>query len=99
MINKTEIEKAQNSWGNGIITIGKLKDNPKYLIEKIIEDFRFKTPNKLPKICSLISGYFSYDAIRYIEKIPNNCKTSIERIVFTSRRPVNNPNNPAKKIC
>ena len=29
MINKTEIEKAQNSWGNGIITIGKLKDNQK----------------------------------------------------------------------
>ena len=29
MIDKTEIEKAQNSWGNGIITIGKLKDNPK----------------------------------------------------------------------
>ena len=29
MINKTEIEKAQNSWGNGIVTIGKLKDNPK----------------------------------------------------------------------
>ena len=29
MINKTEIEKAQESWGSGIITIGKLKDNPK----------------------------------------------------------------------
>ena len=29
MIEKTEIEKAQESWGNGIITIGKLKDNPK----------------------------------------------------------------------
>ena len=29
MIKKIEIEKAQNSWGNGIITIGKLKDNPK----------------------------------------------------------------------
>ena len=29
MINKTEIEKAQESWGNGITTIGKLKDNPK----------------------------------------------------------------------
>ena len=28
MIKKIEIEKAQNSWGNGIITIGKLKDNP-----------------------------------------------------------------------
>ena len=29
MINKTEIEKVQESWGNGITTIGKLKDNPK----------------------------------------------------------------------
>ena len=56
----------------------KLKDKPKYLIEKIIEDFKFKTPNKLPKICSLISGYFSYDAIRYIEKIPNNCKDDLK---------------------
>ena len=51
----------------------KLKDKPKILIEKIIEDFRFETPKSLPKICSLISGYFSYDSIRYIEKIPNNC--------------------------
>ena len=56
----------------------KLKDKPKYLIEKIIEDFKFKTPKKLPKICSLISGYFSYDAIRYIEKIPNNCKDDLK---------------------
>ena len=56
----------------------KLKDKPKYLIEKIIEDFNFKTPKKLPKICSLISGYFSYDAIRYIEKIPNNCKDDLK---------------------
>ena len=51
----------------------KLKEKPKDLIEKIIEDFRFETPKNLPKICSLISGYFSYDSIRYIEKIPNNC--------------------------
>ena len=48
------------------------------MIEKIIEDFKFKTPYKLPKICSLISGYFSYDAIRYIEKIPNNCKDDLK---------------------
>ena len=46
----------------------KLKDNPDQLIEKIIEDFKFETPKSLPKICSLISGYFSYDSIRYIEK-------------------------------
>ena len=26
----------------------------------------------------MISGYFSYDAIRYIEKIPNNCKDDLK---------------------
>ena len=55
----------------------KLKERPENLIEKIIEDFNFDTPKNLPKICSLISGYFSYDSIRYIEKIPNNCKNDL----------------------
>ncbi len=55
----------------------KLKDKPENLIEKIIEDFKFKTPKNLPNICSLISGYFSYDSIRYIEKIPNSCKDDL----------------------
>ena len=55
-----------------------LKEKPEYLIEKIIEDFKFETPKNLPKICSLISGYFSYDSIRYVEKIPNNCKNDLK---------------------
>jgi anthranilate synthase component I len=55
----------------------KLKDKPNLLIEKIIEEFKFETPKKLPKICSLISGYFSYDSIRYVEKIPNKCKNDL----------------------
>ena len=55
----------------------KLKSKPEDLIEKIIEDFKFETPKNLPKICSLISGYFSYDSIRYIEKIPNKCKNDL----------------------
>ena len=25
----------------------------------------------------MISGYFSYDSIRYVEKIPNNCKNDL----------------------
>jgi anthranilate synthase component 1 len=54
-----------------------LKEKPDQLIEKIIEEFKFETPKKLPKICSLISGYFSYDSIRYVEKIPNNCKNDL----------------------
>ncbi len=55
----------------------KLKDKPNLLIEKIIENFKFDTPKNLPKICSLISGYFSYDSIRYIENIPNSCKNDL----------------------
>ena len=56
----------------------KIKGDPDKIIENIIEDFKFKTPKKLPPICSLISGYFSYDSIRYIEKIPNRCKDDLK---------------------
>jgi anthranilate synthase component 1 len=56
----------------------KIKGSPDKVIEKIIEEFKFKTPAGLPPICSLISGYFSYDAIRYIEKIPNKCKDDLK---------------------
>jgi len=56
----------------------KIKGYPEKVIEKIIEDFKFNTPVGLPPICSLISGYFSYDSIRYIENIPNKCKDDLK---------------------
>ena len=56
----------------------KIKGQPDKIIEKIIEEFNFKTPIGLPPICSLISGYFSYDSIRYVEKIPNKCKNDLK---------------------
>jgi len=56
----------------------KINGDPEKIIEKIIEEFKFKTPPELPPICSLISGYFSYDSIRYIEKIPNQCKDDLK---------------------
>jgi len=56
----------------------KLKDSPHKLIENIIEEFKFKIPSGLPPISSLISGYFSYDSIRYIENIPNTCKDDLK---------------------
>ena len=55
----------------------KIQGEPKKVIEKLIENFKFKTPKSLPPICSLLSGYFSYDTIRYIEKIPNKCKDDL----------------------
>ena len=56
----------------------KIIGNPDKIIEKIIEEFKFKIPSGLPPISSLISGYFSYDSIRYIEKIPNKCKDDLK---------------------
>ena len=56
----------------------KLKGKPKNNIEKIIEDFKFEVPKELPPISSIISGYFSYDIIRYIERIPNSTKNDLQ---------------------
>ena len=56
----------------------KINGRPKNIIEKIIEEFKFKIPKTLPPISSLLSGYFSYDIIRYIEKIPNSCTDDLK---------------------
>jgi anthranilate synthase component 1 len=56
----------------------KIKGLPKKIIENIIENFKFQTPSSLPPICSLISGYFSYDSIRYVEKITDKCHDDLK---------------------
>ena len=53
--NKNKAYKLNNA--NKRINI---KGNPKKILEDLIENFKFKTPKKLPPICSLLSGYFSY---------------------------------------
>ena len=35
-------------------------------------------PKKLPTMSSMLVGYFSYDIIRYIEKIPDKCKDDLK---------------------
>ena len=55
-----------------------IKGDPKKILENLVETFKFKTPKNLPPICSLLSGYFSYDIIRYTEKIPNSCKDDLK---------------------
>jgi len=55
----------------------KIKGTPLKIIEKVIENFKFKIPKNLPPISSIISGYFAYDIVRYVEKIPNNCKDDL----------------------
>ena len=49
-----------------------VKAKPYKYLKNLIENFNFPLPKDLPPICSLLVGYFSYDIIRYIEKIPDN---------------------------
>ena len=50
-----------------------IKGTPYPFLKKLIENFNFSLPKNLPPLCSLLVGYFSYDIIRYIEKIPDSC--------------------------
>ena len=69
---------------NNLVTIksgnskNKLKINPLKYINKLIKDFKIKIPQPLPSMSAMLVGYFSYDIIRYIERIPNNCKDDLK---------------------
>ncbi len=66
-----------------------IKSNPLKYINKLIKDFNIKIPNELPSMASMLVGYFSYDVIRYIEKIPNNCKDDLKIPDVRLSRPKN----------
>jgi len=55
-----------------------IKESPYPFLKKLIENFNFPLPKNLPPICSLLVGYFSYDIIRYIEKIPDTCLNDLK---------------------
>jgi anthranilate synthase component I len=50
-----------------------IKGSPYPYLKNLIENFNFPLPKNLPQLSSLLVGYFSYDIIRYIEKLPNKC--------------------------
>ena len=78
-----------------IVTINKLgiktkiKTNPLIYINKLIKDFNIKIPNQLPSMSSMLVGYFSYDVIRYMEKIPDKCKDDLKIPDIRLSRPRN----------
>ena len=47
-------------------------------LKNLIENFNFPLPKNLPPLCSLLVGYFSYDIIRYIEKVPDKCSDDLK---------------------
>ncbi|MDA9090229.1 anthranilate synthase component I [Pelagibacteraceae bacterium] len=67
----------------------KIKANPLKFINKLIKNFNIKIPNNLPSMSSMLVGYFSYDVIRYIENIPNNCKDDLNIPDVRLSRPKN----------
>ncbi len=67
----------------------KFKANPLVYINKLIKNFDIKIPRELPSMSSMLVGYFSYDIIRYIEKIPNRCKDDLKIPDIRLSRPKN----------
>ncbi len=67
----------------------KIKTNPLIYINKLIKNFNIKIPRVLPSMSSMIVGYFSYDIIRYIEKIPDRCKDDLKIPDIRLSRPKN----------
>ena len=69
---------------NNVITLNnngkktKIKINPLKYLNKLIKEFTIKIPKQLPSMASMLVGYFSYDIIRYIEKIPNKCRDDLK---------------------
>ena len=67
----------------------KIKSDPLKYLNKLIKEFKIKIPSQLPSMSSMLVGYFSYDVIRYIEKISNNCKDDLKVPDVRLSRPKN----------
>ena len=67
----------------------RIKANPLKYINKLIKDFKIDIPKQLPSMASMLVGYFSYDVIRYIERIPDNCNDDLKIPDVRLSRPKN----------
>jgi len=50
-----------------------IKQKPLKFLNNLINNFNSKIPDGIPKMAAMLVGYFSYDIIRYVEKIPDKC--------------------------
>ncbi len=67
----------------------KINANPLKYLNKLINNFKIKIPKQLPPMASMLVGYFSYDVIRYVEKISNKCKDDLNIPDVRLSRPKN----------
>ncbi len=66
-----------------------LRVNPLKYINNLTKNFKIKLPKKIPSMSSMLVGYFSYDIIRYIEKIPDKCNDDLKIPDVRIMRPKN----------
>ena len=66
-----------------------IKKNILKYLNGLLKDFKVKSSDNLPKMSSMLVGYFSYDIIRLIEKIPDKCINDIDIPDIRLMRPRN----------
>ncbi len=66
-----------------------IKENVLTFLNNLLKNFKVNSNKKLPRMASMLVGYFSYDIIRLIEKIPNNCKNDLDIPDIRLMRPKN----------
>ena len=69
--------------------VKKIKTNPLNYLNNLINKFNIKIPRGLPSMSSMLVGYFSYDIIRYVENIPNQCVDDLKIPDVRLSRPKN----------
>ena len=50
-----------------------INEKPLNFLNILIHKFNTKVPRGIPAMSSMLVGYFSYDVIRYLENVPDNC--------------------------
>ena len=51
--------------------------NPYLYLKNLVKSFDYKLPKELPPMSLMLIGYFGYDIIRFVEKIPNKTKNDL----------------------
>ncbi|MFL2883098.1 MAG: anthranilate synthase component I [Pelagibacteraceae bacterium] len=69
--------------------IKRIKAKPLIFLNNLINKFNINIPKKIPSMSSMLVGYFSYDVIRYLEKIPDKCFDDIKIPDIKLSRPTN----------
>ena len=64
-----------------------IKKNTYSYLKELIKKFNYDLPKDLPPMALMLVGYFGYDTIRFVEKIPNQAKDDLNIPDIRLQRP------------